>query len=251
MNFLDQKKPNSKPMKNVLFALIIFLLGSLKTNAQFNLKEKLNRKADNVAEDFLFGKKKKNKKKNSTSDESPANEESYEYESYDNSSDNNTGTEESLDDYEDQPVEWSSVKVDDVVHFSVLLALIPNNSRGFKLSEKPDGATVNFGGSSYSSGVKELKNGDQRVTMSLFDYKDVSSLYASSTQGFSYDTTEGKAESIKLEGYDGYYSEDYSSKEVSVMVFVKDRYICSVSGRGVSKDILMNMTGDIQLNKLP
>lgn len=229
-------------------ALILFsFLIPFHSSAQFNLKKKLNKKADQMAEEFLFGKK-KNKDKEETSSNPIPTDTSYEDINSSNQEDNENT---SLEDYMDKEVNWSDVPPSSVVHFSVLLAALPNSGAGYRLAEKPEGSTMQMGESTYSTASKELGDNDTGVSLSLIDYKDVSSLYSANTQNFSYESTEGKSESITVGEFQGWYMEDYENGSINLMLFIKDRYVYNASGEGVSKDDLIAITSKAKLNKLP
>lgn len=236
-------------MKSKPILFLFFISTSCVVQAQFNLKEKLNRKADQVTEDLLFGKK-KNKKRGSavSTDQEGSTDESYEYHSNQESEANDATT---LTDYKDKEINWSGVSSNDVVHFSALLSILPNTVDGFRLDSKPEGATMRLGESSYSSATKYLIKDGYKVTLALFDYKEVSSIYASSSQVFSYESTEGKSESIQIDDYSGYFVENYDDHTASVMLFIKDRYMYSASGDNMTKQQLLTITADVKLNKLP
>ncbi|XOV93288.1 MAG: hypothetical protein ACFHWX_00990 [Bacteroidota bacterium] len=230
-------------MKKLLI-MSLLAIGLFPASAQLNLKNKLERKADQVVDDLLFGKKKKDKDSGSSSSSSTTPGEASETYKSDNDNAPNGG-------YVRKPVDYGSMNTGETVHFRQLIDFLPDNVGPFSLSDKPDGASMRFGEASYSSASKKYSNGDQDMSISIFDYLFTGALFGAYANAYKYESTEGMMKSIEVEGQPGWFSTTYESGSTQLTLVINNRFMLSISLEGASEDQLKEYVGTMEINKLP
>ena len=228
-------------MKKILI-LSMLVLVLYPASAQLNLKNKFERKADEVVDDLLFGKKKKDKNSSSTSS-SPSGEASETYKS-ENEDAPNGG-------YVRKPVDYGRMNTGETVHFRDLIDFLPDDVGSYSLADKPDGASMRFGESSYSYAAKEYSNGDEEMSIMIYDYLFTGAMFGAYANAYEYETTEGIMKSVKVAGYPGWFSTTYESGEAQLMLVINNRFMLNINRRGASESELSGYAGDLELNKLP
>ena len=233
-------------MKKLSIILSVFLFGGLSsTQAQINLKEKLSKKANQEIDNLLFGKK-KNKDNGSGSDSAQGEtESSYEgEESYDDS--------DPLKGYQRTSVNYGSLSANKVVGFRDLINFLPDSFGSFQLSEKPDGSTMRFGESQYSTASKAYQSkskGELKAT--IFDYMETGALLAGYANQYEYESTDGIMKSVEVKEQPGWYTADYDSGESSITLVVNQRFIISLHGDGLSEDEFSQYVETLDVDMLP
>lgn len=211
-------------------------------SAQLNLKKKFERKADEVVDDLLFGKKKKDKDGGSSST-APSGEASETYKS-ENENAPNGG-------YVRKPVDYSRMNTGATVHFRDLIDFLPDDVGSYSLSDKPDGASMRFGEASYSFAGKRYSNGDDDMSITIYDYLFTGAMFGAYANAYEYETTEGIMKSVEVEGYPGWFSTTYESGEAQLMLVINNRFMLNINRRGASESELSGYAGSMDLNKLP
>ena len=220
-----------------LLAVIIY-----PASAQLNLKKKFERKADEVVDDLLFGKKKKDKDSGS-SPSSQSGEASETYQS-ENESAPNGG-------YVRKPVDYGRMNTGATVHFRDLIDFLPDDVGSFSLSDKPDGASMRFGEASYSYASKQYSNGDDEMSIMIYDYLFTGAMFGAYANAYEYETTEGIMKSVEVEGYPGWFSTTYESGEAQLMLVINNRFMLNINRRGATESELNSYAGTLELSKLP
>ncbi len=227
-------------MKKIVFTLVIALLATSYTNAQIRIKKKAEKKADQVIDDFLFGKKKKKNQENSgnesSTSEAPAG--------------GNSGGGEVVD-YTPQPVDFGSLDFTKSISFRVLMDMLPEQTQGFRREGKPQGARYSTQGVSYSFASKEYRNGDREMTISLNDYHGAEFIAsAQSAQQFEYESTDGYAKSIEVDGIPGWISFEYGDNRGTLFLYLEQRFYATVQAENTSESELKAAASDIKLGRL-
>ena len=228
-------------MKKILI-LSMLVLVLYPASAQLNLKNKFERKADEVVDDLLFGKKKKDKNSSSTSS-APSGEASETYKS-ENEDAPNGG-------YVRKPVDYGRMNTGETVHFRDLIDFLPDDVGSYSLADKPDGASMRFGEASYSYAAKEYSNGDEEMSIMIYDYLFTGAMFGAYANAYEYETTEGIMKSVEVAGYPGWFSTTYESGEAQLMLVINNRFMLNINRRGASESELSGYAGDLELNKLP
>lgn len=230
-------------MKRIAIILLLSILGTSYTNAQILIKKKAEKKANQVIDDFLFGKKKKNSNQSSTS----AGESSSEPNTPIGSSPNQ-GEEDS---YTPQPVNFGSLDLSKSVSFRVLIDMLPEKTQGFVREGKPQGARYNTQGVSFSTASKNYRNGDREMTITLNDYLGAEYFASAQTaQQFEYESTEGYSKSIEVDGIPGWISYDYGNKEGTMFLYLQQRFYATIQADNTSEEELKAAASDVKLSRL-
>lgn len=228
-------------MKKILIlSLLAFVL--YPASAQLNLKKKFERKADEVVDDLLFGKKKKDKNSGSTSS-APSGEASETYKS--------ENEDAPFGGYVRKPVDYGRMNTGETVHFRDLIDFLPDYVGSYSLADKPDGASMRFGEASYSYASKQYSNGDEEMSIMIYDYLFTGAMFGAYANAYEYETTEGIMKSVEVAGYPGWYSTTYESGEAQLMLVINNRFMLNINRRGASESELSGYAGDLELNKLP
>ena len=218
-----------------ILVLAVFVLAGY-SQAQIQLKKKGEKKANQVIDDFLFGKKKK--KKNTDTDTSAPSE-----------TNRDNGGE--VDDYTPKEVDFSSLDLSKSVHFSVLIDMLPERTQGFSREGKPEGARYSTQGVSFSTGVKDYTNGDRQMSISLNDYLGAE-YYATaqSANQFEYESTDGYAKSIEVDGVPGWVNFDYESNEGTLFLYLEERFYLTINADDTNESELKAVADDVNLKRL-
>ncbi|MDH5609940.1 MAG: hypothetical protein OEY56_10700, partial [Cyclobacteriaceae bacterium] len=177
-------------MKYTALALLFFALNWIPLRAQIDVKRKLEKKADQVLDEFLFGKKKN--KDNAPQASYPSGGDPME--TYEPSDDNDP-----LGGYKREPVNFGSLNRMNVVGFRELIHFLPNQFGPYELSAKPDGATMRMGEYTYSMGGKDYTNGEDEngdLQAVIYDYLQTGNLLAAYVNQYEYETTDGIMKSV-------------------------------------------------------
>lgn len=228
-------------MKKVLFALALAVLAGANCQAQIRIDEE---KAVEVI-DVLFGRK---KKKNQNSNATVPN-----YGDYGQSSGSESQSEplEDEDDYTPEEVDFGSLDMTRAISFRVLINMLPERTQGFSRNRKPEGARYSTQGISYSTGMKEYKNGNREMTISLNDYLGAEYIASAQTaQQFEYESTDGYAKSVEVDGIPGWVSIDYENNEGTLFLYLQERFYATVTTTDTSESELVAIAGDIKLARL-
>ncbi len=226
---------------NKLIICLAFAVMVLPASAQLNLKKKFERKADQVVDDLLFGKKSKNDNSSSSSSSSPGSS-NESYESEDKSAPNGG--------YVRKPVDYSRMNTGEVVHFRDLIDFLPDNVGGFSLADEPDGASMRFGEYSYSYAAKKYNSGDEEMTIMIYDYL-FTGIFGAYANAYEYETTDGMMKSIEVDGYPGWFSTTYDSGTTQMMLVVNNRFMININRNGASESELRGYTSNLDLTRLP
>ncbi len=220
-----------------LLAMVIY-----PASAQLNLKKKFERKADEVVDDLLFGKKKKDKNSGSTST-SPTGEpnETYKPENED----------APLGGYVRKPVDYGRMNTGETVHFRDLIDFLPDEMGSFSISTKPDGASMRFGDQSYSYASKVYNSGEEILDVIIYDHLFTSAMYGTYANAYEYETTDEVMKSIEVKGFPGWYNSRFESGESEMILIVKNRFMLSISLDGSTEADLINYASMLELEKLP
>ncbi len=232
-------------MKNLPLIILLALLTTL-AQAQINLSDKAEDKAEQVIDDLLFGKKKKKTTSSSDPESAPVYAPAEEDQSTSASSD-----EDPLGGYVAAEVDYDKLSSGAVVPFRDLINFLPNKAGNYILSEKPEGSTMKYGEWNYSFASKTLRNGDETLTVAIYDYLTAGALLAPYTQQYEYESTDGILTSVNVSEQPGWYSATYSTKATSLVLVVKNRFYLMYSGTDFSKEKLAEWASELKLNRLP
>ena len=225
-------------MKKVLLTLFIGLLTLNFSDAQIKFKKKAEKKANQVIDDFLFGKKKK-KNADDNNSTTPSSE---------SGSSNAGGT---IDDYTPSEVDFGSLDLSKSVSFQVLINMLPETTQGFIRSEKPNGARYTTQGYSFSTASKTYSKGDRQMTITLNDYLGAEYIAsAQSAQQFEYESTEGYAKSIEVDGIPGWINMDYTDNSGTLFLYMAERFYTTVQADNTSESELKGAASDVRLSRL-
>ncbi|MBV6645003.1 MAG: hypothetical protein KI790_06120 [Cyclobacteriaceae bacterium] len=229
-------------MKNLIAVIAAICICHLSTG-QIRLKQKGEKKANEVLDNLLFGKKKKKNTNTSstTSDFSPS-----EPSNYDDSAD------EGLD-YERKPVDFGSLNAEELVHFSVLMDFLPDETNGFKLNRKPDGSMMRTGNFQISTAEKNYLDGKSRdLSIAIYDYKEAATIYsAQASQQYEYESTEGHTKTVDIKEYQAWVSQEYDIDKGTLFLSVNDRFIIMVEGARTTDEELISIAGELDIDQLP
>lgn len=223
-------------MKQITTTLVALIVICGTSHAQLNLKKKGERKANEIIDNFLFGKKKKNK----------------------NSNEANTGGSQgssnggsTVDDYIPAPVDFGSLDLTKSVSFQTLINMLPERTQGFARDGKPEGARYSTQGVSYSTAMKDYLNGSREMTITLNDYLGAE-FYASAmtAQQYEYESTDGYAKSIEVDGMPGWISFENRNSEGTLFLSLSSRFYMTISAEGTSESELRAVASDVDLGRL-
>ncbi|MFK7951721.1 MAG: hypothetical protein AB8B73_02660 [Ekhidna sp.] len=223
------------------FTLLLFSLFAVSfvSEAQLKLKKKAEKKANQVIDDFLFGKKKKNNQESSNSNSNT------------NTSNSVSNSTESNDSYTPEEVNFESLNLGEAIHFNTLINMLPERTQGFSRSGKPNGARYNTQGMSYSTGSKEYLNGDREMTITLNDYLGAEYFATAQTaQQFEYESTDGFSKSVELNEMNGWMTYDNSSQQGTIMLFRSERFFATITTEKTSESELKAIANDLNLSRL-
>lgn len=218
------------------------LLISESTVAQLNLKRKAEKKADQVLDNLLFGKKKKKGTDTNEGTQTPSS-------SYPSGSSESNG--DSDDDYIPKSVNWDGIDAGQTIHFTTLIDLLPEATQGFKRGEKPEGAMYSTQGFKYSTGMKEYRMNDRELTITLSDYLGSEGLINAQTQQYEYESTDGFMKSIESDGMAGWLAMEYKSAEGTIILTKGNRFLLSINTGGTNEEELRAILSDVDLSSLP
>lgn len=228
-------------MKKLLILSLLAVV-TYPASPQLNLGRKLERKADEVVDDLLFGKKKKNKDSGSSSS-APSGEANETYQS-ENANAPNGG-------YVRKPVDYGRMNTGATVHFRDLIDFLPDDVGSFSLSDKPDGASMRFGEASYSYASKQYSHGDDEMSIMIYDYLFTGAMFGAYANAYEYETTEGIMKSVEVEGFPGWFSTTYESGETQLVLVINNRFMLNINQRGATEPELKSYAGTLELSKLP
>ncbi len=229
-------------MRKILFTVCIALIATSYTNAQIRIKKKAEKKANQVIDDFLFGKKKKNNGSENSSSEGS---------STDAGSSGSSTTGGEVDSYIPEEVDFGSLDLANSVDFRVLMNMLPERTQGFSREGKPQGARYSTQGVSYSTATKSYVNGDREMNITLNDYHGAEFIAsAQSAQQFEYESTDGYAKSIEVDGIPGWISYDYNDKRGTLFLYLAERFYTTVSADNTSEEELKGAAADVRLSRL-
>lgn len=229
-----------------LFLVTLLTFTITISRAQINLSDKAEDKAEQVIDDLLFGKKKKKATGSSDPETAPVYTPAEEEESSSGSSDADP-----LGGYVAAEVDYDKLSSGAVVPFRDLINFLPNKAGNYILSQKPEGSTMKYGEWNYSFASKTLRNGDETLTVAIYDYLTAGALLAPYTQQYEYESTDGILTSVNVSEQPGWYSATYSSKATSLVLVVKNRFYLMYSGTDLSKEKLTEWATELKLNRLP
>lgn len=249
---ISQKVNNIQAISNFEYPKILIKMRLLLTivlstsilfssEAQINLKQKLEKKADQTIDNLLFGKKKKQTEPVSPTYDIPvSNQANYDPQENDN------------DDYTPGSTSFEGVSGNELIHFSLLIDLLPETAAGIPRSEKPDGSIMRTANLNISMGSKFYENKNQKITITLSDYKDAAMIFsAQAGQFYEYESTDGYMKQITVSGYNGWVSGDTDNEETNLSLSVKERYLLLIEGNGLTEAQLKQIANSVDLNKLP
>ncbi|MEM6814308.1 MAG: hypothetical protein AAF600_07930 [Bacteroidota bacterium] len=220
-------------MKKFVLILLLGVIALSNADAQIEIKKKAEKKANQVIDNFLFGKKKNNEDNRSSTP-------STEY-----GSDNIEGT---IDDYTPSEVDIESLDLSRRVDFRILIDMLPEQTQGFVRSEKPQGAGYTTQGASFSTASKTYSKGDREMSITLNDYLGAEYMAsAHSAQQFEYESTEGYAKSIEVDGIPGWVNFDYSD---TLFLYLAARFYTTVQAENTSESELRGAVSDVKLFRL-
>ncbi|MEM6643838.1 MAG: hypothetical protein AAF616_12735 [Bacteroidota bacterium] len=227
-------------MKKILACFLIGFFVSSFAEAQIRLKNKAERKANQVIDDFLFGKK---KKKNQDNGQGSG-----------DSSGSSTGTgsgNNTVDDYTPSNVDFGSLDFTQSISFRTLIDMLPERTQGFSRSAKPEGSRFSMQGASFSTAEKQYSNGDRNLQITLNDYLGAEFLAAAYTsQQYEYESTDGIAKSIEVDGIPGWINLDYNNNSGTIFLFLEQRFFTSVQADNTSESELKAIASDVNLGRL-
>ena len=227
-------------MKYLLCLLAVVLW--LCADAQLNLKKKLEKKADQEIDKLLFKKKKKNAEDTDGTYDLPGG----------GSASSNKSSGGSMDDYEPKPVDFESIDGEELVHFTILIDMLPEETNGYVRSQKPDGSIYKSASFNISTGSKEYTNDGKTLQLSIFDYKEAAMIYTTQAgQFYEYESTEGYTKTIEVNGFKGWVSQDYDDNNLTLFLGVKDRYIFTADMEDGDLDVMKSIVNEIPVDKLP
>ena len=224
-----------------LFICIVLMLSAITSHSQINFKKKAEKKADQVIDDFLFGKKKKQAAEPSAPStplppSSPESEPS--------------GTEPATD-YTPQPVDWANVDFGETTHFRILIDMLPESIYGFNRSEKPEGAMYSNQGLTYSTGMKTYRKDGRELLISLSDYLNAEYLVGAQSQQYAYESTDGFVKSFEAQEMTGWITMEYEDQEGSVVAIKAGRFLVSINVNGTNESELRAIFNELDFSNLP
>ncbi|MEP0368466.1 MAG: hypothetical protein ABJN36_16435 [Cyclobacteriaceae bacterium] len=227
-------------MKQLVGLLIFMSIVHTQATAQINLRDKLNKKAEQEIDKILFGKKtNKQSSKNGTSVETVSESQ----EAIDGS--------DPLEGYERKSVDYGGLSHLEVVSFRDLINFLPDSFGSYSISEKPDGGTMRYGEFQYSSGEKMYSSDNSELKASAFDYLQTGTFLAAYTSQYEYESTDGIVKSIEVKGQPGWYNADYDSGETSVTLVINSRFLIMISGSDHDENTLKGYLNQLDIESLP
>jgi hypothetical protein len=224
-------------------ALLCVILLTNISQAQINIKSKLEKKADEAIDDLLFGKKKSGSSGSSTSSET--------YSSPDVYTDEESTESNPLGNYSRESVNYSSLSASQIVNFRDLINFLPDKMGGYSLSEKPEGATTRYGELTYSTGGKNYSDGKKEMSASIFDYLKVGAMLSGYTNQYETESSDGIMKSIEVKGQPGWFTANYESGETNMMLIVNDRFLLMLTGSNLTEATLKGFMQSMDIDQLP
>lgn len=225
-------------MKKHHILYLVLALGSTASFGQVQVKKKAEKKANQVLDNLLFGKKKKKSSEGTTTPTNPG-------------STTSNGSDNELDNYKPSPVDWGTLDMGKVIHFNSLINMLPEQTQGFVRSEKPEGAMYSTQGFTYSTGIKTYQKDGRELTITLSDYLGAEYLVGAQTQGYAYESTDGFMKSLEEGAFRGWVSMNYDGNEGTLMMTKGQRILVTVSTTGTSEGELKSIFRDLDLSQLP
>ena len=140
--------------------------------------------------------------------------------------------------------------------YADLQKLLPSNISGYAKDGDPKGESVNMVGMSYSTASQVYKNGDAEITVNIMDYNASYAAFGAATAmfatGFSVDNDEEHLGAVDL-GISGVKAwEDVKKKEKrsTIMAGVNDRFLVTVEGTNVEKEVVKDAAKAVDFSKL-
>ena len=228
-------------MKSNVIALLLGMLVCVpQVHAQLNLKRKLEKKADQEIDEFLFGKK---KRKNETTTDIPGNM---------GGGGDESSSSKSTSKYKPKDADFGAVNADELIHFTILIDFLPEEVRGYVRNAEPDGSIYKSANFNISMGTKTYDKGGKEMTLSVFDYKDAAMLYSGqASQYFEYESTDGYTKAVEVRGYSGWVSKDYDDGTATLFLGIKDRYIVTMEADDAEQSEMEAVVGELPLEQLP
>lgn len=227
-------------MKQLVGLMVFMSVLCTQTNAQINLRDKLNKKAEQEIDKILFGKK-TNKQSTNTDESAETISESQEA----------VNMSDPLEGYERKSVDYGSLSHLEVVSFRDLINFLPDSFGNYSIAEKPDGGTMRYGEFQYSSGEKVYSGSNSELRASVFDYLQTGTFLAAYTSQYEYESTDGIVKSIEVKGQPGWYNADYDSGETSVTLVVNSRFLIMISGSDHDESTLKGYLNQLDIESLP
>ncbi|MDW3192206.1 MAG: hypothetical protein R8G66_07570 [Cytophagales bacterium] len=208
---------------------------------QVDWKRKAEKKADQVVDKLLFGKKKKKNAEQNQEVNQPNPD-------YSTSSQEETSNE---DTFQPESVDFESIDMGNSIPFRTLINILPESTQGYQREGKPEGSTMKMQGVAYSMAQKSYSNGSKDLEITLYDYLGAESYAMAMTSGqYEYESTEGYSKSIVIDSMNGWITYDNSSKESNLMLFKDGRFWVMVSGENLDENALTNIAKDVDLGRL-
>ena len=225
--------------RHIVYFIALLCLVSY-SDAQIRLKRKAEKKADQVIDNLLFGKKKKQQQ--STTPTTPTTPTGM--------PENSSGGDNSVDDYTPKEVDWSGINLGETIHFSTLINMLPERTQGFTRSQKPEGAMYSTQGFKYSMGEKTYEKDGRQLTITLADYRGSEFLVGAQTQQMEYESTDGFAKSVESNGMQGWISIEYDDNQGNMVMTKKQRILVSIDTNGTNEGELKAIFDDLNLSRL-
>lgn len=226
--------------RTILLFTFVMLLSNVY--GQVDWKRKAEKKADQVVDKLLFGKKKKKKQ---VEQDQEANQPlpNYSPSSQEEPSDEQT--------FQPEPVDFGSIDMGNSIPFRTLINILPESTQGYRRVGKPEGSTMKMQGVAYSMAQKSYTNDTKELEITLYDYLGAESYATAMTAGqYEYESTEGYSKSIVVDDMNGWITYDNSSKESNLMLFKDGRFWVMVSGENLDEDALTSIAKDLDLGRL-
>lgn len=232
---------NRTAIKKTALTGLSLLILVITVNGQVNLKKKAEKKADQVIDNFLFGKKKKKQTESNPGVTEPV------------SGTNNSfpESERSEETFTPEPVNVEAIDLGKSIPFRTLIHFLPEATQGYQRIGKPEGSTMKMQGISYSVGQKKYSSGYKELEIVLYDYLGAENYATAMTAGqYEYESTEGYSKSVMVDEMNGWVSQDYSSKESNLMLFKDGRFWLMISGMDLDQATLVRIAKDVELDRL-
>jgi len=142
-----------------------------------------------------------------------------------------------------------------LIDYTELKNILPEEIMGYTLEGKKEGATMKMEGMSMSNASANYVKDGNSIDIVLMDYLNSDEMFSSSAAmvkaGISYESDEGFAKTLTLDGKMGYIAGDHGSKSTTLILIWDERFVLNITINGmVDEDTVKSIYSKLDLSAL-